>query len=273
MVAPNSSSLMLSQQTEGPNQEMDKDMFLQLMITQLQYQDPLEPMDNQEMLAQLAQFTSLEQMKNVADISNKQFATGMIGQYVSYTYTDEQGATSYLMGKVDYVNTKGSQVIIGIGGNEVTLDAIEEVYDASNIQSNASAFELLGKTVQAVIQHKNSETGKEEDIIIEGEVLQIEMKDSDPYVIIGTGDKKVTVSLSDVQNVVDKPSLTGKYVTGKVINAEGVEEQIAGTVEYIAIEKENTYLYVNGQFINFDDLETVQDNKPLLTSVKSSYNY
>lgn len=47
------------------NSDLDKDAFLQLMITQLQYQDPLDPVDDTEYIAQLAQFTSLEQMTNL----------------------------------------------------------------------------------------------------------------------------------------------------------------------------------------------------------------
>ena len=47
------------------NDALDKDAFLQLLVTQMQYQDPLDPQDNSEYVAQLAQFSSLEQMTNV----------------------------------------------------------------------------------------------------------------------------------------------------------------------------------------------------------------
>ena len=50
--------------------EMDKDAFLELMIAQLQNQDPLDPMDGTEYAAQLAQFTSLEQLTNLNDTMN-----------------------------------------------------------------------------------------------------------------------------------------------------------------------------------------------------------
>ncbi|MGL5674982.1 MAG: flagellar hook assembly protein FlgD [Cellulosilyticaceae bacterium] len=274
MVAPGSSSLQLDKTPKGPNQELDKDMFMQLMLTQLQYQDPMNPMDNQEMLAQLAQFTALEQMKNVADVAQKQYAQGMIGDYVSYSYKDEQtGKMDYLVGKVDYIKHQGSDLLIGIGEHEVKLENILEIYDSSNIQGNASAFELIGQTVQAVIQAEGQTPGIKENTIIEGEVLKVHMKDEKPYVVIGTGDKKVEVALEDVQNIVEKPSLTNKYITATMTDKEGNEVEIEGKVEYIVMQKESTYLYVNGQFVRFEDIKTVQDQKPIETARQKKYSY
>lgn len=56
-----------SQAKDGDNSTLGKDAFLQLLVTQMKYQDPLDPQDNGEYLAQLAQFSALEQMTNVAD--------------------------------------------------------------------------------------------------------------------------------------------------------------------------------------------------------------
>ncbi|MBW2624429.1 MAG: hypothetical protein JRD68_16085, partial [Deltaproteobacteria bacterium] len=44
---------------------VSKDQFLKLLITQLQHQDPLNPMESTEFTSQLAQFTSLEQLYNL----------------------------------------------------------------------------------------------------------------------------------------------------------------------------------------------------------------
>ena len=48
-----------------PKNDLDKDAFLRLLTTQLANQDPLNPMEDREFIAQLAQFSSLEQMQNL----------------------------------------------------------------------------------------------------------------------------------------------------------------------------------------------------------------
>ncbi len=48
-----------------PSNALDKDAFLKLLVTQMQNQDPLSPMEDREFIAQMAQFSSLEQMQNL----------------------------------------------------------------------------------------------------------------------------------------------------------------------------------------------------------------
>ncbi|MCR5833050.1 MAG: flagellar biosynthesis protein FlgD [Selenomonadaceae bacterium] len=90
------------------NDNLDKDAFLQLLVAQLQNQDPLEPQDNSSYIAELAQFSSLEQMTNVAD-NLKDLGTvvdnidtsvlvgqlsGMIGKGIDWVETVETADTA-----------------------------------------------------------------------------------------------------------------------------------------------------------------------------------
>lgn len=76
----------------------DKEMFLQLLVAQLRYQDPMNPADSGEFLSQSAQFTALEKMQDVADQTSALLsaqiafgASGMVGKQV--TYLDKSGAS------------------------------------------------------------------------------------------------------------------------------------------------------------------------------------
>jgi len=87
-------------QSTGGVQSLGKDDFLQLMITKLRYQDPLKPMEDEDFIAQLAQFSTLEQMNNIADgiaesnqwdflqmqSINNTMAAGLIGKDVKAVY-------------------------------------------------------------------------------------------------------------------------------------------------------------------------------------------
>ncbi|MBB5447946.1 MULTISPECIES: flagellar hook assembly protein FlgD [unclassified Paraburkholderia] len=90
---------------------LDMQSLLQIILTQLTYQDPLKPVDNFEFVSQLAQFTSLEQTRQITDkiddLLSVQSATqtlGLLGRNV-----DVQTDTALLSGIVKSVSFKDSQ--------------------------------------------------------------------------------------------------------------------------------------------------------------------
>lgn len=94
----------------------DKDMFLQLLVAQMKYQDPMNPTDSSQFLAQSAQFTSLEKMQAVSDQTGLLLgasmafgASGLVGRSVTYTLED---------------GTEGAGVVHGVefGANGPRLD-------------------------------------------------------------------------------------------------------------------------------------------------------
>lgn len=62
---------------------INQDDLFKILLAQLQYQDPLEPIDNQEFIAQLAQFTNLEQTRSINDKVEQVLLTQSVNQSVS----------------------------------------------------------------------------------------------------------------------------------------------------------------------------------------------
>lgn len=111
--------------------ELGKDDFLQLLITQLQHQDPMSPSSDQEFIAQIAQFSSLEQMQNLNQSFSMQTGFAMMGKYVQAEVTDESGNVSYVNGQVSAVRKSGSDVVAIVNDTEVPLDKIFNVSDTA----------------------------------------------------------------------------------------------------------------------------------------------
>lgn len=114
--------------TTGSNS--DKEMFLNLMVAQLRYQDPLNPTDSGQMMAQNAQFTALEKMQDVADqtasLLSAQIsfgAAGMVGKNV--TYLAQDGST--VSGAVDSVSYDASGPLLMVDGQGITLSQISSI--------------------------------------------------------------------------------------------------------------------------------------------------
>lgn len=124
----------ISKAVEAANKEaggsLDKDAFLQLLVTQMQYQDPLEPTDNTEYISQLATFSSLEEMQNMSQSMDMQRASGLVGQYVYLETTDSTGNTKMVEGTVDYVSYSGNKTYLAIDGVLYNLDDLKTVADS-----------------------------------------------------------------------------------------------------------------------------------------------
>lgn len=112
----------------------DKDMFLQLLVAQMRYQDPSNPTDSSQFLAQSAQFTALEKMQDVADQTAKLLsaqmafgASGLIGK--SVTWLDSTGASQ--TGTVSSVTFGADGPQLDVGGTTLPLASVQSVTDAS----------------------------------------------------------------------------------------------------------------------------------------------
>lgn len=122
---------------------LGQDAFLQLLCKQLSYQDPLEPMKDTEFISQMANFSALEQMKNlntsftslassindtVLPSLNLQQAAGLIGLNISYVETGADGSVSVSSGMVESVVIKDKVPYCIVDGEYVDMNTIQKIY-------------------------------------------------------------------------------------------------------------------------------------------------
>ena len=119
----------LSSTKKRSNSSLDKEAFLQLLVAQMKYQDPLEPTSNTEYISQLATFSTLEEMQNMNATMQAQQASSLVGKTVIMKITNGVGDISYVSGRVDYIQRENSRTYVSIEGNLYNIDDLERVVD------------------------------------------------------------------------------------------------------------------------------------------------
>lgn len=119
----------LKNKSKANNSGMDKDAFLQLLVAQMQYQDPLEPTSNTEFISQYAQFSQVEQMQNMAASTDLARASTLVGQQVYIKTTTSAGETKYVEGQVDYVVYENGKAYLSINESLYSLEDLDTVLD------------------------------------------------------------------------------------------------------------------------------------------------
>ena len=133
----------------------DKDMFLQLLVAQMRNQDPANPTDSSEFLAQTAQFTALEKMQQVADQTSQLVAlqvafgaSSMVGRTVSYAGPD--GAM--LSGVVSSVRFEATGPVLQVNGEDVHFAEVQSVGDGTtDLTENTGDDETAASTPYTVV--------------------------------------------------------------------------------------------------------------------------
>jgi flagellar basal-body rod modification protein FlgD len=102
--------------------------YMKLLVTQLQNQNPLEPLNNEDMAAQLAQFSQLQQLESmntsfgqVLASVQRSYASSLIGREVSFEASQVDGSRETRTGEVEEVIT-GSEGLIALVVNDQRVD-------------------------------------------------------------------------------------------------------------------------------------------------------
>ncbi|WP_107942289.1 flagellar hook assembly protein FlgD [Metasolibacillus sp. FSL H7-0170] len=167
---------------ETGNSTLGKDAFLQLLITQLQNQDPTNPMSDREFIAQMAQFSSLEQMQNMTKAIEVLVESQQQTQLMSYTTfigkevkwhelteeLDEKGMPianegvgtivelKFVDGQPQFVLEDGKTISAGnissIVGKDSTSGAGNPFAEASKLIGQIVRYEVDGQNLEAIIE-------------------------------------------------------------------------------------------------------------------------
>jgi flagellar basal-body rod modification protein FlgD len=110
--------------------DLDKQAFLNLLVTQLRNQDPSSPMDSSQLMAQTTQLTTMEKLVELSDTSRESFAlqmrvaaSSLVGKQVSWT--DDAGTAH--TGTAASVSFSGPVPTVSVDGHDVPLDVVAAV--------------------------------------------------------------------------------------------------------------------------------------------------
>ena len=189
-----------------PKQQLGKNEFLQILAVQMANQDPLEPTSDTEFIAQMAQFSSLEQMQEMNQTMNNNKAYSMIGKDIFADIKDAYGVTQSIYGNVAGVVNSGGKDYLLVGSYKVPVESVTYVYDNGNNQQGlmAQAANLIGKNITAeVATNRKDDKGNYITEKVVGEVEYILVKDGRMFAKIKGSDKEVMIA--DIIRIEDKP--------------------------------------------------------------------
>lgn len=170
---------------------LGKDDFLRLLITQLRYQDPLSPMDDKEFIAQMAQFSSLEQMQNLYKLSELQQATSLLGRSV-LAAKESDGLPEQIYGRVTGVRTFGDNVLLLLdNGTEIKAGEVVSVMDETGLIQYLQG--LVGSRAWVRVYNEAGEVVDLRQVLVDS----YEILDGVAYIISG----EERIPLADVWSV------------------------------------------------------------------------
>lgn len=138
-----------SSEKKASGSELGYDQFLQLLCAEMQYQDPLEPTNNTDYVAQLATFSQLEAVLEQTNIQQSDMANSLVGRNVILCIEDEKtGSLNYVEGCVDYVMYQNGDAYLSVEDNLYPLSSLDTVvndqyYDSVTLAKNFSKMVAL----------------------------------------------------------------------------------------------------------------------------------
>ena len=143
VVWPNYSTTNVQRAASQTTNSLGKDQFLALMIAQLKNQDPLSPMDNTQYIAQMAQFSTVEQLMNIYDEiaymkNDIGSASSLIGKNVSWNEYNSSGDIVQRSGEVESIILVDGLMYVVVDGEKIGIDYIGQISQTAPVQPDGS---------------------------------------------------------------------------------------------------------------------------------------
>lgn len=133
-------AISTSKTEETKENGYSQEMFMKLLVAEMQYQDPLEPTDNSQYVAQLASFTQIEAIQAVQEDMKAMQGNSMVGKMVALVDEDNKE----IHGRVDYVRTDDDgELVASVDGKEYPIDKIKSIMDENYYNSILVADTIL----------------------------------------------------------------------------------------------------------------------------------
>lgn len=149
--------------TKETNSSLDKEAFLQLLVAQMKYQDPLEPTDNTTYITQLATFTQVEEIQNMQSSLQQMEANDLVGKTVILKVTNSAtGSTDEVVGQVDAVLHEGSKTYLSVNDATYSIDDLYSVMDDTYLDaiSLAKSFSVAVNSLPSLTMLTDSDAEK-----------------------------------------------------------------------------------------------------------------
>lgn len=138
-----SANSLSSETNKTGEQNLGKMDFINLLVAEMQYQDPLEPSSNTDYVAQMAQFSQVDALNAMQQSMKNMQASGLVGQTVVLSVTNPTtGNTTEVTGKVDFVQYEGSKTYLSVNGSLYNMDDLETVINSEFYEANQISEEL-----------------------------------------------------------------------------------------------------------------------------------
>ncbi len=223
-----------SQITNASDLQLD---YMKLLVVQLQNQNPLDPMDNNEMAAQLTQFSQLQQLEalnsnfaKVLETAEQSYADSLIGKKVSYMVGDPLTGTK-----------------------EKRIDSVDEVYK----DNEGNRLLMVGRRTLGLTDTSNPLVGKAVSFIINGDTMNPEMK-TGMINTVYTEDGQLIYRIDGYDLTFDKiaDSLVGSNLSYYIQSETGTSEQRDGVIEEAYLSDGQSLLIVS-QPLSVDEILSV----------------